>query len=677
MKLKKLFRIELWLGKPAICIELAVVAIIVLALLAAFTEISMAIAAPIVLAVYFVLLFVVLFLLKDFSPSADKDELNPVLGNVMVNAVQKLRSPIFIVDEEKERIVWFNKATATLDPSKTNLYGMKITELFDIEDDKFLTEQSDSNRTIKYQDRTFRTKVTKIKTVSRQFCLFELTEITELENLNADIARKNLIYAHIVIDNLSDTLQNQQQSYRTASSNIDAILNEWATENDGFLKELDRNHYIFLFEAEKLDSFVIHKFDILDKIRDVRIGEGSLSVTISMGVANLKDATPAKRDQTAREALDMALQRGGDQVVVKSEDSLEFYGGRSKTVQKRTKVRARIIAEELIFHISRSSNVIIMGHRFPDFDAIGSCVGLARIAMFCGVPVNIVMNLDDPNTKICREHLNAEDYHGVFVDPFVALDMVKSDTLLILTDVNNFEMLEAPEIADSCENNIIVIDHHRKTAEFKHQPLLTYIEPSSSSACELVAEMLEQVIPPQQIPVGEANLLLAGILLDTKQFVKNTGTRTFSAALYLRDRGADPYDAQAFFKTNLDDFMREGKFRSNVVVYRKITAIALGEGDGTPEDRIAAAKAADKLLGVEGVQASFALVRIDDSVHISARSSGNINVQLILEELKGGGHFDAAGAQVADISMADALIKLKEAIDHYIDSIAENNETSN
>ena len=258
---------------------------------------------------------------------------------------------------------------------------------------------------------------------------------------------------------------------------------------------------------------------------------------------------------------------------------------------------------------------------------------------------------------------------ALLVDTKEALELVNANTLLVVVDVNNAALFESTALAQNVDN-IVIIDHHRKTAEFERSPLISYIEPSASACCELVAEMMEQVLPDGVLLPAEANLMLAGILLDTKQFTKNTGSRTFSAALYLRNRGASPTEVQGLFKTNLDDFIREAKFRSNVVIYRGVTAIALSEGEGVASDRIAAAKAADKLLGVEGVQAAFALVRIGDMVHISARSTDAVNVQLILEKLRGGGHFDSAAAQVSGSTLQDALVQLKEAIDAYFEETA-------
>ena len=292
-----------------------------------------------------------------------------------------------------------------------------------------------------------------------------------------------------------------------------------------------------------------------------------------------------------------------------------------------------------------------MFHKFGDFDAIGSAVGVARLAMFCGVPVNIVTNPNDNGISKCYEWVSSlSDYEGVFVDSASALDLVNSGTLLIICDVCNKMQFESPALYDSC-NNVVIIDHHRKTADFEKEPVITYIEPAASAASELVCEMLEQVLPSECLLPKEADLMLAGILLDTNQFTKNTGTRTFSAALYLRSVGADVGDVQEFFKTDLEEFQRELRFHSHVEIYKKVCAIATAIGECDIKDKIPAAKAANRLLTVEGVKASFAIVPIGDEVHISARSSGTINVQLILEQLKGGGHFDAAGARIDGVKV--------------------------
>ena len=415
-----------------------------------------------------------------------------------------------------------------------------------------------------------------------------------------------------------------------------------------------------------LDEFMVMKFEILDRVRAIHAHDTGLSLTVSVGVGNIR-GTFEEKDKAAHTALEMALQRGGDQAVVKGDDSLEFFGGITNTVQKRTNVRARVVSNELMTAMRRASNVIVMGHRFADFDAFGAIVGTVRLAMYCGTRVNAVINMTDRNLAGCRSLLAPEeDFIGVFVDEQMGLDLLNTDTLVVVVDVNNIAHMESRLIAERAQT-LAVVDHHRKTAEFEREPLIEYIEPSASSACELVAEMLEQVLPREDLTAAEATLMLAGINLDTKNFSKSTGTRTFSAALYLRDRGASPERVTALNKTSLDDYMREGGFRTNVEFFRKVMAITVADSrfETGPADRITVAKAADNLLSIAGVEASFALVKIGDIVAISARSAGRINVQLILEKLNGGGRYDEAGAQVQG-DVEAAVKRLKGAIDEYL-----------
>jgi c-di-AMP phosphodiesterase-like protein len=597
---------------------------------------------------------------------ADGQTLSPLLGNIMVETVMHQSAPAFICDIEQERVIWYNRALSDVSPLHTQLYGHPVSDFLSRTLASILSENEGEGAAVRIGESSFRCQPYRFSVKEREFCLLSMTDVTETERLYVQLAQSEAVVAYILIDNLDDMLQYEQEKFRPVAVQIESVLRDWAAQTDGILKEYERDRYLFVFEARHLDDCIVRKFDVLDRIRDIRVGDGKLPVTVSIGVAGIRGDFDEK-ERAAATALDMALQRGGDQVVVKGENGIEFYGGRSKTVQKRTKVRARVIANELIMHISRASNVIVMGHRYADFDAFGASVGIARLAMFCGAKVNIVTDLQDPNLAGCRALLaGVPDYAGVLVDTRESLALVAANSLLVIVDVNNPAIFENPELAENVDN-VVLIDHHRKTAEFAREPLISYIEPSASACCELVAEMLEQALPDGMLLPDEANLMLAGILVDTKQFTKNTGTRTFGAALYLRDRGASPAETQNLFRTDLEDFIREAKFHSNVVIYRGVTAIALGDGDGDAGDRVTAAKAADKLLTVAGVQASFALVRIGDVVHISARSSDTINVQVILEKLRGGGHFDAAGAQVEGTTVQGALLLLKSAIDSYLD----------
>ena len=593
------------------------------------------------------------------------EALAPVMGRIMFDAVVKMATPVFLCDSS-ERIIWYNNSTEELHSSKNKLYGESVSDLFGVTLAEIRNNRSEHGARLTCEGRSFRAKFNHIKTDADDYALVVTTETTELDALTEKMAGDELVVAYIIIDNLGEMLQYDSEIYRPAASQIDEVLRDWADEYGGILKEYERDKYIFITEARVLDELIVQKFDILDRVRAVRVGDTNLPLTISMGVSNIHGSYEEK-ERTAHAALDMALQRGGDQAAVKGDGSIDFYGGVTKTVQKRTNVRSRVVSNELMSAMKKASNVLIMGHKYADFDAFGACVGLARIALFCGARVNIVINMADRNLIGCRNMLAvSSEFPEIFIDSAEALDLLETSTLVIVADVNNLAIAELPELAYRTEL-LAIIDHHRKTAEFAREPDVEYIEPSASATCEIVAEMLEQVLPKDDLSAAEANIMLAGITLDTKHFTKETGTRTFSAAMYLRDRGADPTAVQNLFRESYSDYMREARFRSNVEIYREKIAITVVEDEtASIADRIIAAKAADNLLMVDGIQASFAAVRIGDTLHLSARSSGKINVQLIVEELGGGGHFEAAGVQMKDKSADEMLIALKSAIDKHL-----------
>ncbi len=598
-------------------------------------------------------------------------EIEPLLGNMTLDIMPRLYMPV-IISDMAGKIIWFNKAFCNLSGSKNGYFGKYIDQIckHTVQDILTADEDSDGIDTIAF-DNFFKVKGYTVHTSTKSYCISVWNNQNELNAAYEKLKNENPVVAYIMIDNLDELLQHVQEKYREVSNDVANLLNEWAESVNGILKEYQRDKYIFIFREKYLAEFIASKFSILDKIRDVRVGTGSLPVTISIGISYSGD-TLAERGKDAQAALDMALQRGGDQAVIKTQKEMSFYGGKTQSVQKRTKVRSRVMANELISLMADSGNVLVMGHKNPDFDCFGACVGIARMAMFCGTPVNIIVDTKDKNLAKCFEHLNSlPEYKNVFVNAHEALDHINYDTLLVIADVNNSKQFEAPEVAENVERTVY-IDHHRKTAEFNVKPKIAYIEPSASSTSELVAEFLEQTLSSGLLPHEEANLLLAGIMLDTKHFAKNTGVRTYSAGYYLQNEGANPQIIQEFFKADIGDLKREARFESNVKIYRDIFAIttnALKETENSDSsDRIAAAKAADKLLTIDNVLASFAICRIDDTVHISARSAGKVNVQVILESLGGGGHFDAAATQLKDTSVSDALVMLKGAIDSYLDN---------
>ena len=513
------------------------------------------------------------------------------------------------------------------------------------------------------------TEIRKGKNAPYLYVLTDATPIVEMSQTIVDVQKAHdnaqTAVAYIIIDNVEDLLQNIQEQFRLATAKVSDILHAWVADMNGVIRSYERDKYIAFFKYEGLKQCIENRFDVLDKIRSVRIGD-QLPVTVSMGVSCIKDGSLAEREALAQEAMDMALQRGGDQVVCRSETGIDFYGGKTKAIYKRANVRARTMGTQLIRLMENADNVLIMGHQNGDYDSFGATVGMARFALqhFSPDRVHIVVNRADKNLRSCLEKaMEIEDYREMFCDPSDSLALVTPGTLLVVVDVNHFSHTECPRLLEIVDT-VAIIDHHTQSAAFEKKIALLYIEPSASSASELVAEMLEQHLGAVSLEKVEAELMLSGILLDTKQLVRSTGPRTFGAARFLRGEGADPSATNELFKNEVADMRKQAQFLANTMIYREHIAIAVCEGNTDSSYRIIAAKAADSLLSGRGINASFALVEIGSRMHVSARSDGTVNVAKILEELHGGGHFDAAGAQI-DAS-EESITKLKHAIDkHY------------
>ncbi len=479
--------------------------------------------------------------------------------------------------------------------------------------------------------------------------------------------------AYIAIDNLEELAQSEQESYRIASTKVDAAIKEWASENSIFIKEYEREKYVMIMSEKSARAVERRQYEILERVSRIKIGSDKLSVTVSIGVSQ-KLGSLAEKDKQAQNALETALQRGGNQAVIIDEAGKpKFFGAKAITSLKRSGVRHRVFADKLMLRIRECSNVIIMGHRNPDFDAIGSCVGLARLALSVGKKVKIIANPESPTLRECFERLeNLPEYRDMFIDATQAQDMLGSNTLVICSDVNNPDNIEAPEVVRNADY-LFIIDHHRqseKTPKPVPEKKEILIVPSASSASELVSEILELELPYNtRLTKEEADIMFAGILLDTKNFTRNAQIPAFGAAIYLRSAGADPVRAQALFKIDLDDYQQETAFSTDIEIYRELAAIAKeGGSDSSPAKRIAAAKTADRLLNVKKIRASFVVTRMLNDVFISARSDGSVNVQLIMEALKGGGHYNAAATMIKECSVDEAVSRLKSSIDAYFAS---------
>ncbi|HBC30545.1 MAG TPA: phosphoesterase [Clostridiales bacterium] len=468
----------------------------------------------------------------------------------------------------------------------------------------------------------------------------------------------------IQIDNyeeISEKLELGEKSSMTAQT--EKILNNYAAEMNGFVLKYDNYKFLMIIENKYLETLEAKKFSMLDDVKSIR-GTNDFNFTLSIGTGAMAKNLTQLMDYS-KGALDVALGRGGDQAVVKRINSVKFYGGKSKAVEKRTKVRARIISYALRQIIDQSSNVIIMGHRVGDMDSLGSAIGIYSIAKSRGKKSYIVLNNVNHALKNMYERMKKEESHYIesIITTEKALELSDQNTLIVVLDTHRKSYTEAPELIDQIDK-VVLIDHHRRSEEYIENTLLDYIEPYASSTCELVAELIQYMEEHIKLTKFEADALMAGIVVDTNSFTFKTGIRTFEAAAFLKRRGADNVEVKELFNESIEFMKKKTEIieRSEIV----FDDVAVSYIDETTEDsNVAAAQSADELLTIKDVNMSFVLVRNKEYINISGRSVGDMNVQVILEYLGGGGHLNMAGAQVYTTDMEEAKAKLYEAIAQY------------
>ncbi len=488
-------------------------------------------------------------------------------------------------------------------------------------------------------------------------------DVTETDALRAANENSRPIVGIIMVDNYEELMKAGTEASRSANlARINEKLNAWLEGSEGLFCRLDRNRYLFIISQEKYAALSLAKFSVLDSVREV-VTEDGVAATLSIGVG--KDADDfGTLYQYASLSIEMALSRGGDQVVVRNSLDFEFYGGKTQASEKRTKVKSRVMANALGELISDASQVFVMGHQHADMDAVGAAAGVACIARKRGKKAHIVIDMANNASEAVLERLQAlPEYEDTFISGNDAFIMARSGALLVVVDTNRPDFVESEPLLDAC-NRVAVIDHHRRAASYIESAALNFHEPYASSASELVTELLQYLVEPADILRAEAEALLAGMVLDTKNFTLRTGGRTFEAAAYLRRAGADTADVQRLFQGNLDDMIERYKIIRHAEMVRDDIAVAAIDEE---VDRVTAAKATDELLTLEGVRASFVLFRHGSGVNLSARSLGEINVQLIMEKLGGGGNSATAGAQVPDGTVEAVRGQLLDAIAEYLE----------
>ena len=487
-------------------------------------------------------------------------------------------------------------------------------------------------------------------------------DVTEYDNIRVKYEETRPVAGIVVIDNLDELYKNQPD--RIKNDIRDAVedrLHQWCEEYGGILRRYDRDRYLVIFEKQDIEHMKLDKFRITEEMHQVESPNGvDATVSIGFGVdgANLGETL-----QFADIGIELAISRGGDQTVIKDRLSFEFFGGRGFEVDKRTKVKSRVVANTLAELMRDSSKVFVMGHRFADLDSVGAAVGVCCIARKCGVKADIVIDINKNASHALIDMMRSEpEYRDCFISPQDALLRSDGRTLLVIVDTNRPEQVENAELLSVC-SKVAVIDHHRVAATYIQNAALGFTDPSASSACELVVELMEELVEQSDILKCEADAILSGIVLDTKSFTIRTGDRTFDAAAYLRRAGADTSEVKKLLQTGMEDTIARYKIMQSAELYRKIAIAAPTE----PQDRIVVAQAADELLNISGVDASVVVAPDGKGgIMASARSIGELNVQLIMEKLGGGGNRSAAAVQFKDKTLPEAVHAVYAAIDDYL-----------
>lgn len=583
--------------------------------------------------------------------------------------------PYCLLDKEG-RMIWSNKAFAALVDKEQSHDGF-INGVFPEFQTELLRNPEDASKlTLAYGNRIFTGSLQAVSTdelidasevvekVSEHtyliaLYLFDDTELKEYIQKHED---DKLVTALAYLDNYEEALESVEEVRRSLLiALIDRKIGKYFSNYDGLVKKLEKDKYFLIMKKSSLNRLMDQKFPILEDVKTVNIGN-EMSVTLSMGIG-VNGATYLQNYEYARIAIEMALGRGGDQAVLKDGDHIFYYGGKSQSVEKNTRVKARVKAQALKEFMSTRDRVVVMGHKITDVDALGAAVGIYRAGKTLGKPVHIVIN--DPTTSIkplMASFLESQEYEtNMFVSSSEALELVDNNTVVIVVDTNKPSYTECQELLKRTKT-IVVLDHHRRGSEIIENAVLSYVEPYASSTCEMVAEILQYFAEGVRIRNAEADCMYAGIMIDTNNFTTRAGVRTFEAAAFLRRNGADVTRVRKKLRDNFDSYKARADAIRTAEIYCGSYAIAVCPSEGLESPTVVGAQAANELLNIDKVKASFVLTEYHDVVYISARAIDEVNVQVLMEKLGGGGHMNVAGAQVK-ASVEETSRMLKDIID--------------
>ena len=517
-----------------------------------------------------------------------------------------------------------------------------------------------------YQGKKYRIRITRLyvdETFVYTVCLFDETDLIELRIQKED---SKLVVGLMYMDNYDEAMESVEEvRHSILEALIDRKINQYINGFNGIVKKLEKDKFFFIIKKENLDSAIEVRFDILEDVKSVNIGN-EMSITLSIGIGYGSENL-ARNYELARMAMDMALGRGGDQAVVKTEDDIRYFGGKAQTVEKQTRVKARVKAHAFRELLENKDKVIIMGHKMLDMDAFGAAIGIWRIATHLNKKAYILMSDVNPSAKPMIEKFKAPEYpEDLFMSEERALNSLTNDSLVVVVDVNRPSITEGPSLLKKAKN-IVVLDHHRQSNEIITNATLSYVETFASSACEMVSEIVQYISDDIKLKTLEADAMYAGIVIDTQNFNVQTGVRTFEAAAFLKRSGADVTRVRKMFREDAADYLAKAEAIHNAEIYENYYAISECDSANTASPTLVCAQAANDLLNIKGIKASFVLTVYNNLIYISARSMDEVNVQTIMEKLGGGGHRSVAGAQIKEGSIEDAKNRVKQVLKELIE----------
>ncbi len=586
------------------------------------------------------------------------------VDSISKNSMLNTPLPVVVFQADSGEIIWANEGFTGLTEAGEDVLDMRMSELAPDFDYQWILEGGQVRRSTELEGKTYLVYGAASRGGGRgagQTITAYFVDFTESRHMQELYEASRLVTSVLVVDNYEELMKAGSEAAKGAiRAKIDEQINAWVTGSGGLLLKYTRDRYLFVSDEQFFRRMVEEKFSVLETIHQV-VSEDGVAASLSVGIGKDWDSCE-ESFRWAEKSIEMALSRGGDQAVVRDSLDFQFYGGRSKSTEKRTKVKSRVMAKALGELIADAGQVYVMGHEYADMDAVGAAAGVCCAARKKGKRAQIVIDMEGNNARpLVRKLEELPEYRDVFVSGPDAFLHAQAGALLVVVDTNRPELVENRQLLDAC-NRVAVIDHHRRAADYIENAALNFHEPYASSASELVTELLQYLVEPSDLLRGEAEALLAGIVLDTKNFSMRAGSRTFEAAAFLRRAGADPAEVRRYFQSDLPSMIqRYDIIRCAKMVHGDI-AVAVAEREVS---RVTAAKAADDLLTLQGVQASVVLYRQGNGVSMSGRSLGEINVQVILESLGGGGNATSAGGHVPDSGLEEVRSRLLAAIDSY------------